>query len=75
MKLLIFGNAAQSHWKLQPGFVVAVTNADITDENNGNGSTFVNKHVTLKIMKAIQIISLGVCANYGICSVCLITHI
>lgn len=63
---MVFGDAAQSHWKLQSGFVIAVTNSEVADDNN---QTTGVKLLALKVMKSLQIMSLGLCSDYGTCTV------
>lgn len=68
--MLVFGDAAQTHWKLQVGFVVAITNSEaVTDDNASSSSFNYAKVPTFKVMKSIQIMSLGLCPDFGICTV------
>lgn len=71
MKLLLFSDAAQSHWKLQPGFVVAITNADMAEDNKSASTSVGNKLLTLKLTRDLQVLSLGLCPDYGTCTVSL----
>jgi hypothetical protein len=73
--LLIFGDAAQAHWKLQVGFVVAVTNPEAaTDSNAGSSSSNYSKVPTFKVMKSLQVMSLGLCSDFGTCMVCFLSR-
>jgi len=69
VKILLFGDAAQGHWKLQAGRVVAITSAELaTDKNNSKlkGMDF-KKQLTLKVTQSNQIMEIGLCPEFGIC--------
>ncbi|KAI6183105.1 Protein MCM10-like protein [Aphelenchoides bicaudatus] len=67
VKLLIFGEAAQAHWKIQVGFVVAVTNAEVANDSGIQLSNNYSRVLTFKTMKSLQIMLLGLCPDFGIC--------
>lgn len=69
MKLLLFGDAALTHLDLKCGFVAAITNAEMVENNNNASSTILYKDPTLKVVKALQVLSLGQCPDYGTCTV------
>jgi hypothetical protein len=66
----MFGDAAQAHWKLQVGFVVAITNAEVANDNNAAQSlSSYSRILTFKAMKSMQIMSIGLCPDFAICTV------
>lgn len=72
IRLLVFNDAVSVHGKLEPGFVVAVTNADLMENNNISGRSNAAQHnqvLTLKVVKATQILEIGSCPDYGLCTV------
>ncbi|PAV80577.1 hypothetical protein WR25_19119 [Diploscapter pachys] len=77
VKVLMFGDCAKNHWKLPPGFVIALVCPQFADEQQTSQEgkmpqTFkrnapASNLVTLKLIKSNQVIELGVSANYAIC--------
>uniref|UniRef100_A0A914ECA0 Protein MCM10 homolog n=1 Tax=Acrobeloides nanus TaxID=290746 RepID=A0A914ECA0_9BILA len=61
VKVLLFGECLKEHWKLQPGMVVAITQAQF-----GEPAKEKNE-VTLKLTKAVQVVDLGFCPDFGHC--------
>lgn len=64
--MLLFGDAAQSHYKLKAGFVVGITNSEMAEVNTQAAGS---KLLTVKVMRSLQVVSLGVCSDFGICTV------
>ncbi|KAI6233963.1 Protein MCM10-like protein [Aphelenchoides fujianensis] len=65
VKVLLFGDAAQAHWKIPPGFVVALTNPEVAADTPGSGGKSTMS--TLKINKSLQVLSLGSCPDFATC--------
>lgn len=69
IKVLLFGEAASSHWKLQDGYVVAVTHMEPVVDSAAASSTSKSSQMTIKLNKGIQVVGLGFCPDFGICKV------
>ena len=71
MKVLLFGEAAQAHWKAPVGHVVALTNAEPATDKPLTGSSTAKTapDTTLKIYKPLQVLLLGMAFDYGTCKV------
>uniref|UniRef100_A0A1I7SFB2 Zf-primase domain-containing protein n=1 Tax=Bursaphelenchus xylophilus TaxID=6326 RepID=A0A1I7SFB2_BURXY len=63
IKILLFGEAATAHWKIQTGFTVALTHLQPATSD----SQQKNSMLTFKVVKDIQVVALGFCPDYGIC--------
>ncbi|KAE9547102.1 hypothetical protein FO519_009686 [Halicephalobus sp. NKZ332] len=60
VKVLLFGNSVQEHWKLLEGNVVALMSPQFAESTE-------NKGVTLKVSKSAQVVHLGICPEFGRC--------
>ncbi|KAI6183305.1 Protein MCM10-like protein [Aphelenchoides bicaudatus] len=67
VKLLVFGDAVQACWKIQVGFVVAITHAEAVNDGGIKLTENYARVLTFKVAKPFQIISIGLCPDFGYC--------
>ncbi|KAI6243164.1 Protein MCM10-like protein [Aphelenchoides fujianensis] len=65
VKTLLFGDAVKAHSAIPRGHVVALTNPELAADTSGGGGK--STATTLKIHKALHVLSLGPCPDFGTC--------
>ncbi|VDK18452.1 unnamed protein product, partial [Anisakis simplex] len=61
LKVFLFGDCLTEHWKIQIGYVIALTTPAFMDGNSKDAS------VTLKVTKSVHMIEIGFCPDFAIC--------